>query len=109
MLSILGYDTKTRTVYGVVENRKAYIKYQLENNRKIFATSEKEWYRVREADSTILATEISFIQETPFSNTIQPNACLKIVDSEGNSLGGNIQGDCTNWNTWKLTGHELQF
>ncbi|RMX54353.1 hypothetical protein pdam_00018400 [Pocillopora damicornis] len=69
ILSILGYDTSTKTVYGVGANRKTYVKspLDLENevrplqNRLVYGITKEEWIQARDCNSTILATEIPLI------------------------------------------------
>ena len=87
MLGILGYDITKKTVYGVAENRRAYMKFQM-GKRTIYGTAASEWYRVRDSDSTILATEVPFIPDAGYLSELPPPVCLTVMDAKGNSWGG---------------------
>ena len=92
MLSILGYDKSTMTVYGVATDRKVYAKCQIESamyplrNGRIYGIAEEEWLRVRDRGSTILATEIPFIPY--YDGTGTPINCLTTQDNNGSTWGG---------------------
>ena len=88
LLSILGYDTKTRTLYGVGRNRRVYVKRHLHEGKSVYGITEQEWVRVRDGGSMILATEVPFMPVTWLDDTNKPSASLTITDDKQISWGG---------------------
>ena len=88
MLSILGYDSISSTLYGVAENRRSYMKLQFSPKWKMGATTEEEWNKARDMNSTLLAIEVPFIPVTSFQETDLPPKGLTSADRKGNIWGG---------------------
>lgn len=89
-MTILGLD-RAGKIYGVSLNGKALLSCEQNGVGACKGEMPEAWYKTRDENGTITATEVPHIAETGLMATDLPRYPLRRKDSKGRAWGGMIK------------------